>query len=598
MDMNISSFKDSVKKATAAIYQRLAMYRRGFVWMLSLIVAALVLGLYVFGVFDRLELITLDWRFNLRPAVKSASDIVFIDMAEDSVNAIGRWPWPRKWHAALIKVLSEYKPKAIAFDVVFSEPQDSVDDLAMEAALKLSGSAYLPMLYDLAPGNLKYYYRGEGVTAIYEPIKRFRSYAKGSGHINAIPDIDGILRRAPAIISYNGKVTSHFGIKIGADILGAKDQDMLFYPEAHMILLNLPGGQSRTIPLDKDNQLIVNWVGPWGKDFKHYSYIDILKSYARLKEGRKPIVDLEALRGKICIVGLTAAGLIDIKPIPLANAYPAVGTNAMVINSILTGDFIRPVPENLNMLLVLLISVIFTIYQCRLRLLGGMVLTIAGIAAYAGISFTLFRLYNIVIVTFYPIFGIFISYVLTASYVNIIQSVERARLFSQATRDGLTSLYNIRHFGLLLEAEFKTTATFKFRPLSIIMGDIDNFKHANDTYGHPSGDIILKEIAQIIQSKCRQIDVVGRYGGEEFIVMLSGAKGKDAADVGEKIRSAVEAKKFIFGDVTYSTTISLGVVQYTVEKSKDELVARADKALYDAKKTGKNKVVIYSDALG
>jgi diguanylate cyclase (GGDEF)-like protein len=183
---------------------------------------------------------------------------------------------------------------------------------------------------------------------------------------------------------------------------------------------------------------------------------------------------------------------------------------------------------------------------------------------------------------------------MTASYVHITQSVERARLFSQATRDGLTSLYNIRHFSLLLDAEFRNTATFKFRPLSVIMGDIDNFKHANDTYGHPAGDIILKEVADIIQSKCRQIDVVGRYGGEEFIVMLSGAKGKDASDVGEKIRAAVEAKKFKFGDVTYSTTISLGVVQYSDEKNKDELVARADKALYEAKKTGKNKVVIYT----
>lgn len=590
------SFIAAVKQSAVAVYRKLARYRRGFVWILSLVVALLVLGLYVFGILDRLELLTLDWRFNLRPGLQSSSDIIFIDMAEDSVNAIGRWPWPRKWHAALIKVLNEYKPKAIAFDVVFSEPQDSVDDLAMEAALKSSGSVYLPMLYDLTPGKSKYFYRGEGVTAIYDPIKRFRPYIAGSGHINAIPDIDGILRRAPAIISYNGKATSHFGIKLGADILGVKDQDIIFYPDAHSLILRLPGGGSRVIPLDKDNQIIVNWLGPWGRDFRHYSYIDIIKSYARTKEGKRPIINLEALRGKICIIGLTAAGLIDIKPIPLASAYPAVGTNAMVVNSILTGDFIRPVSENINMLLIFLISVIFTIYQCRLRLLGGMVLTIAGIAAYAGISYAFFRMYSVVIVTFYPILGIFMSYVLTASYVNITQSVERARLFSQATRDGLTSLYNIRHFGLLLEAEFHNTATFKFRPLSVIMGDIDNFKHANDTYGHPAGDVILKEVASIIQSKCRQMDVVGRYGGEEFIVMLSGAKGKDASDVGEKIRAAVEAKKFKFGDVTYSTTISIGVVQYTNEKSKDELIARADKALYNAKKTGKNKVVIYSES--
>jgi diguanylate cyclase (GGDEF)-like protein len=89
--------------------------------------------------------------------------------------------------------------------------------------------------------------------------------------------------------------------------------------------------------------------------------------------------------------------------------------------------------------------------------------------------------------------------------------------------------------------------------------------------------------------------VVGRYGGEEFIVMLSGARGKDATVVGEKIRAAVEAKRFKFGDAAYSTTISLGVAEYTDEKNKDELIERADKALYDAKKTGKNKVCFYGN---
>ena len=594
MKIDLAPLKEALKNAYDAAHQRLVRYRHGFVWMLSFVVAALVLGLYIFGIFDRLELLTLDWRFNLRPVVSKSSDIIFIDMAEDSVSAIGRWPWPRKWHAALIKMLNEYKPRAIAFDVIFSEPQDDVDDLALEAALKTSGEVYLPMLYDLASDKAKYFYRGEGVSAIYEPIKRFKPFIRGSGHINAIPDMDGILRRAPAIISYNGKPTNQFGIKIGANVLGVKDEDIVFYPEAHSILMKLPGGKTRAIPLDKDNQLIVNWVGPWGRDFKHYSYIDVIRSYSRMKEGRRPLIDLNALKDKICIVGLTAAGLIDIKPIPIANSYPAVGTHAMIINSVLNDDFIRTISERMNILLILLISTIFTIYQCRLRFLGGMVLAIAGILSYAAISAALFILYNVVIVTFYPVFGIFISYVLTASYTHIMQSVERARLFSQATRDGLTQLYNIRHFSLLLEAEFKNTATFKFRPLSVIMGDIDNFKQANDTYGHPAGDIILKEVAHLIQSKCRQIDVVGRYGGEEFIVMLSGAREKDAADVGEKIRAAVEAKNFKFGDVTYSTTISLGVAQYKDEKNKDELIEKADKALYSAKKTGKNKVCIYT----
>lgn len=598
MKIALAEIGHRIKAIYDGAYNKITRYRRGFVWLLCALVAALVVGLYLIGALDRLELMSLDWRFNVRPFSPKPSDIVFIDMAEDSVNAIGRWPWQRKWHAALIKILSEYKPKAIAFDVVFSEPQDDVDDLALEEALKISGVVYMPVLYDLTPGRLKYYYRGEGVTAFHGPIPRFKDNLKGSGHINAIPDIDGILRRVPPLISYDSRVTGHFGIRIGADILGAKESDIVFNPDERSVVISLPEGRSRTIPLDRDNQMIVNWIAPWGKEFKHYSYIDVIKSYARIREGKRPLIDLNEFRNKICIIGLTATGLIDIKPIPISSAYPAVGTNAMVANAVLTGEFIYPASEWVNILLIILVTSVFTFYQFRLRFLGGMVLAITGMIAYALLSMAIFILFKSVIVTFYPIFGIFISYVGTASFTHIIQSVERARLFSQATRDGLTHLYNIRHFTLLLEAEFRNTATYKIRPLSVIMCDIDNFKHINDTYGHQSGDVILKEVALAVQSKCRQIDVVARYGGEEFIVMLSGAKGKDAADVGEKIRAAVEAKRFKFQETNVSATISIGVAEYTNEKTKDELVGKADKALYHAKHTGKNRVSIYSAEMG
>jgi len=594
MDIEHKPMKDIFTKAYDDAYHKLIRYKNSIIFGISFIVAIFVLGLYIFGVLDRFELFTLDWRFNIRQITQSDSDIVFIDMAEDSIGAIGRWPWPRKWHAAMIAALSEYSPKAIVFDVIFSEPQDEVDDLAMETAIKESGKVYLPLLYDLVPGRLKNYYKGEGVTGVYGPIGRYTQFIKGSGHINAIPDSDGILRRIPAVISYDGKSSNHFGIKIASDILGAKDRDIIFNPYTNSITMNLPEGKIETIPLDKDNQIIVNWIGPWGRDFKHYSYIDIIRSYALIKDGKKPLVDLNALRGKICVIGLTAAGLIDIKPIPISSAYPAVGTNAMVINSILKNDFIKPVPENINMVLIFFISIIFTIYQSRLRIIGGMILALAGIFLYAAISAAIFILYDVVIVTFYPILGMFIAYIMMASYTHIAHSVERARLFSQATKDGLTQLYNIRHFNMLLEAALGNAAALKAHPLSIIMCDIDNFKHVNDTYGHPIGDIVLKEVANIIKSKCRQVDVTGRYGGEEFVVMLSGAREKDAADVSEKIRSAVAAKAFKLAGKNYSTTISLGVVQYTDEKNKDVLIEKADKALYRAKATGKNKVCLYS----
>jgi diguanylate cyclase (GGDEF)-like protein len=438
-------------------------------------------------------------------------------------------------------------------------------------------------------------YKGEGVTAIHEPLARLRNVLKGSGHINAVPDSDGILRRVPAVISLRDKITYQLGIEVGADLLGAKGEGISFDPAGHRISLKRADREKiENIPLDNKNRLIVNWLGRWGREFNHYSYIDVIKSYASIKEGQKPLIDLNVFKDKICIIGLTAAGLIDIKPIPIENAYPAVGTNAMIISSILTENFITEAPDWVNLLILIIVSISATLALCDHRLLSGIMITMISAVSYAVFSIALFILHNIIVVTFYPILAIGLAYILTASYTQILQSIERVHLFKQATRDGLTQLYNIRHFNLLFEAEFSNASVLKFRALSIIMADVDNFKNVNDTYGHQAGDLILRDVANIIQSKCRQLDVVGRYGGEEFIVMLSGAKASDAANLAEKIRTAVEDRKFRIGNMIYSTTISLGIAEYSNEKTKNELVEKADKALYHSKKTGKNKVTIYS----
>ena len=98
------------------------------------------------------------------------------------------------------------------------------------------------------------------------------------------------------------------------------------------------------MPLDDKNQFIINWKERWGKEFRHFSYIDVIKSYALIKKGEASPIDFNSFRDKICVIGLTAAGLTDIKPVPIANAYPAVGINATVINSVINNDFIYNIP--------------------------------------------------------------------------------------------------------------------------------------------------------------------------------------------------------------------------------------------------------------
>ena len=175
--------------------------------------------------------------------------------------------------------------------------------------------------------------------------------------------------------------------------------------------------------------------------------------------------------------------------------------------------------------------------------------------------------------------------------------VDNARLHEGTRRlaitDGLTRLFNHRHFYELLEQEFQRTRRYKTN-LSMIMIDIDFFKHINDTYGHQAGDEILKELANVISREVREVDLLARYGGEEFAVLLPQTNLEKAQDVAERIRKSVENHEFDSLESIIKVTISIGVAGFpeNMVDSQTELVQVADAALYKAKESGKNCVIV------
>ncbi len=128
-------------------------------------------------------------------------------------------------------------------------------------------------------------------------------------------------------------------------------------------------------------------------------------------------------------------------------------------------------------------------------------------------------------------------------------------------------------------------------PFSVIMLDIDDFKEINDTYGHDEGDIVLQRIADILLTQSRESDIVGRWGGEEFLIICQQSKVAGAQIVAEKICRTIEKEVFA-NNVT--VTASFGVAEYS-DKTKQTVIVRADNALYEAKKEGKNKVIADSE---
>jgi diguanylate cyclase (GGDEF)-like protein len=164
-----------------------------------------------------------------------------------------------------------------------------------------------------------------------------------------------------------------------------------------------------------------------------------------------------------------------------------------------------------------------------------------------------------------------------------------SKLENRLKYDSLTKVLTRESVLSLLEEDVQQAHKHK-HPLSIIMADLDFFKQVNDKHGHQIGDEVLADIAARIASTLRQQDVVGRYGGEEFVVVLNKADSKAAADIAERIRRRVADYPFKVDHVKLQMTLSQGVAQLTEQDSMESLIRRADNALYQSKRHGRNRV--------
>jgi diguanylate cyclase (GGDEF)-like protein len=174
---------------------------------------------------------------------------------------------------------------------------------------------------------------------------------------------------------------------------------------------------------------------------------------------------------------------------------------------------------------------------------------------------------------------------------------ERSRaLRSMIERDSLTGLYNHGEFKERLIQEFSRSRR-SGSPLSFAMIDIDHFKSVNDRFGHPVGDRVIRGLAGLLTSRLRTTDIVGRYGGEEFGVLLLDTPPHAAANVIDGIRKIMGATTFDIGDQSLSVTFSAGIASASNIETHAELVAAADHYLYDAKHAGRNQVVVETSSI-
>jgi diguanylate cyclase (GGDEF)-like protein len=185
----------------------------------------------------------------------------------------------------------------------------------------------------------------------------------------------------------------------------------------------------------------------------------------------------------------------------------------------------------------------------------------------------------------------FAPYLMVAYLTSLLAAdLKNARegLEELSDTDDLTGLKNRRAFNNALETEFDKAIRYD-RPLSLLMLDADDLKAVNDEFGHAVGDKLIVTIAQVVGESLRKTDVLARYGGDEFIAILTETPMERAVEVAERIRAAVENTSFSSSGKRVASTISIGVASYSKElKSRDEIMAQADQKLYQSKRNGKN----------
>lgn len=180
----------------------------------------------------------------------------------------------------------------------------------------------------------------------------------------------------------------------------------------------------------------------------------------------------------------------------------------------------------------------------------------------------------------------------TKTELNTLQgNLTKAR--GEARTDGLTGVNNRKAFDELLVEEV-ARASANDTPLCLIMGDIDHFKAFNDTWGHRTGDQVLRLVASCLKSGAREGDSVARYGGEEFVVIMPGAEGECAEALANSIRQAIQARELVkrsTGETLGRVTMSMGIASFRPGDNSASLIERADGHLYSAKRGGRNRVV-------
>ena len=378
-------------------------YARALSFVLAAVLVGLLLVFSYLRVFDEFEYSVLDFWYKARPPMPVRSDIVIIEVGDDTIEKIGKWPFPRNYHALLTNALKSSGARTIVFDIFFSERKEG--DEALGAAIKKAGNVYVPYVFDIEreSPDRKFVTATKYAAPLIDVIAK---EVKGSGFVNVEPDMDGKVRRIPPFIQYEGKFYPHLTFNIAINQLGYDFEEIDIIPGKKIVV-----GKDVEIPLCEDSSVLVNYPAPWGKAFRHYSYVDIIQSYLADITGQKPSVDLGEFKDTVCFIGLTATPSPDAHPSPMERLSPGIGVHTSLYNSIMMKSFLRRMDRWWNLLILVLMWLLtgFVTYKSPRKV--AMLSIFLIVVAYLVAAMLLFWPLGIWIDVFYPVVTIGAIYI-------------------------------------------------------------------------------------------------------------------------------------------------------------------------------------------
>lgn len=540
-----------------------------------ILVLALCLNFSGSSFFRSLDNYFYDQFLKYQPSPKVDPAVVYIGIDRNSLQAIRPFPWPKRYYAAIARILREWGAKAIVFNLFFTQDAETPeDDQALVEEFKKTSNVYLPISFE-SEGFKNYYYVNQS-----SPV--YSEQAKGIGHINYNQDPDHVVRRIFPFVKLNQQLVPHLGIRVAYDYLGKP----------------VPTIQDCDFPRDEQNNLMIHWAQRWNAASGYYPFVDVLNSYALVSKGQAAPLGEKDFKDKICVIGMTAS---DFKITPLESASPGIGALGNIINTLLTGQYIRKIHSYVFAAALVLVALLTMSVMIPFRSVFSLLMAFVMAGIWVLASFLLFSYAGIWTGVVAPLFLIAAYFLISFAVVKIQEYKERMYFLSLAVRDELTGLYVMRYVNTFLSQALNYSRTFH-KPFSVIMLDIDDFKKFNEEHGAKMADNVLKHVASVILDSIRtkgraMPDIAGRYGEDVFIVLLVGYNLATATfGVAERIRKTIERSAFKSGDKTLSVKVSAGVsVLQPNEKNPQKVVERAQDALLKAKAEGKNRTCILND---